>query len=271
MLRANKLLVSLGAARSRVAADAILLNKRVTYLGEVVHPGMRLSPASQLFLDGQPLPPLKEDLSPLYIAFHKPPGYLTSWSEKDRRPSLLDALRHRGGPVPPHLSRLMHAGRLDFASEGLLLLSTDGYFCQRVCHPKFDTKKRYVVGAVATGGLKSVTHLLQHLETGVTLSCDPRDSESRSLYETRPARALEARELSPSEAALYTWRGVPQATKYFFDVVINEGRKRVVRRMFGALGWKVQTLVRTEVGGVKLGGLEQGGWRELTHKEVALF
>jgi len=271
-MRANKLVVFLGAAKSRIAADAIISKGRITARGQVVLLGERLPQDEQLFLDGAPLARKNKDSSHSYLAFHKPPGYLTSWSQEHGRPCLHDALKlSRQGP--PNIPHLMHCGRLDYASEGLLLLTSDGNWSQMVCHPSHGALKRYFVGASRSGAetsqIASPQQVSELLKSGVTLK---RDLGSReSTFNERPARAVAARVLSLSEVAMRTTQKNACPRTVYFDIAIKEGRKRVVRRMMKALGWDVTRLLRMGVGKVELAGLNAGEWRHLTTLEINSF
>jgi 23S rRNA pseudouridine2605 synthase len=276
-MRANKFLVSLGAARSRAHADLLLSAGRVTLTptGPVLALGTRITSANaQLFLDSKPLP-LPTTAPHVYIALHKPPGYLTAWStEEEARPTLDDALRLMTGTPPDTQGRkLFYAGRLDYESEGLVLLSTDGDWVQKISHPRHGCLKKYAVearyvGEEAAGGGTAGANLLAaslatRLKHGVKLTEDPRDagtpSASTSTSPARSAKALNARVLEVDE-------GVGGAPTARIEVDLQEGRKRVVRRMFDALGWEVTQLVRTRVGGVDLSGLGAGAWRAVTEE-----
>ena len=290
-MRANKFLVSLGVARSRAHADLLLSSGRITtaLTGPALSLGTRITPTnSQLFMDGAPLP-LPTTAPHVYLALHKPPGYLTAWATaEEARPTLDDALRlMTGTPPDTHGRKLFYAGRLDYESEGLVLLSTDGDWVQKVSHPRHGCLKRYVVGAryVAGGagadtdtdtdtgagaGMDLAAHLVKRLKHGVRLAEDPRDAAgatpggatTTTTTTTRSAKAVNARVLGVEGVG----EGVGRAPSARIELDLQEGRKRVVRRMFDALGWEVTQLVRTRVGGVDLSGLKAGAWRAVAEE-----
>ena len=166
-----------------------------------------------------------------WIAFHKPPGVLTTRNDP-----------HGGGTVydllPPELGALRYVGRLDGPTEGLLLLTNDGDVANGLQHPSRGVEREYLVvanGDVGRASLAALTH-------GVDL-------------EDGPARAASARIVE---------RGAYDTT---LRLVLTEGRKREVRRMMLEIGHRVSRLVRLRFGTVYLGDLEAGAWRDLEHEE----
>jgi 23S rRNA pseudouridine2605 synthase len=231
-----------------------------------------------LRLDGVPLPPLSAaspllgGLAALY-AFNKPRGVLTAWRDHARapasRPTLTDALSLRG-PPPPAVPKLMHAGRLDFDSEGLLLLTTCGELAQRATHPSLGAVKRYVVVAAPAGNSLRccpVTSLPQALRAGVELAPEAGEGAPAggAVEAPRPAAATAAVLLEwPAAEGTFSRCGAgalgdPRGAAAV-ALTLSDGRKRVVRRMFAFLGWRVERLLRVAVGGVELGALPAGGW-----------
>ena len=162
-----------------------------------------------------------------YIALNKPSGYVVTMSDPQGRPTVTDLVAGVAAGVVP-------VGRLDAATEGLLILTDDGEMAHRIAHPSFEIDKVYEV--VATGRLSEDERA--RLEAGVVL-------EGRR---TSPAtvRVLETEEEHTSA-----------------EVTIHEGRKRQVRRMFELVGHPVKALRRTRVGPVELGDLRSGEWRHL--------
>lgn len=182
-------------------------------------------------LDGKPLRPV----SKTYILLYKPKGYITTYRDPEGRPTVYDLIQDAGTWLSP-------VGRLDLDTSGLLLLTNDTDFAERVMNPEHKVPKTYQV--------KTSTHLtddaVEQLRTGVELS-DGR---------TRPAVVTRLR-----DSAKYT----------FLELTITEGRNRQVRRMIEAVGSKVLKLVRTAIGPIRIGELPIGKWRRLTAEEARLL
>ncbi len=180
-------------------------------------------------LDGKPVKPGRM----LYILLYKPTGYITTYRDPEGRPTvydLLDGVDSFVGTV----------GRLDQDTSGLLLLTNDNAFAERVTNPGHEIPKTYLV---KTSTLLSEGDL-ERLRNGVELSDGP----------TRPAQVKRIR-----DSAKYT----------FIELTITEGRNRQVRRMIEAVGGKVLKLVRTAIGPIQIGSLEIGKWRVLADAERA--
>ena len=167
-----------------------------------------------------------------YILLYKPKGYLTTYRDPQGRPTVYDLLADVGAWVTP-------VGRLDLDTTGLLLLTNDTDFAERVMNPESKVSKTYQV--------KTATKLseaqIDQLRHGVQLTDGP----------TRPATVTILRE-TPKYSHL--------------ELVLTEGRNRQVRRMIEAAGSKVLKLVRTAIGPIRIGDLPIGCWRELTQEEV---
>ena len=182
-------------------------------------------------LDGRPVQAGQK----IYLLLHKPTGYITSFKDPAGRPTVYDLIQDAGRWVVP-------VGRLDLDTSGLLLLTSDTGFAERVTNPDYKIPKTYLVKA---SSLLSEGQL-QQLREGVVLSDGP----------TQPAQVKRVR-----DAAKYS----------FIEVTIHEGRNRQVRRMLEAIGSKVLELARIEIGGLRMGDLPSGHYRELTPTEVALL
>jgi pseudouridine synthase len=179
-------------------------------------------------LDGKPL----RAPSKTYILLYKPKGYLTTWRDPQGRPTVYDLASEAGTWLAP-------VGRLDLDTSGLLILTNDTGFAERVTNPHHQLPKTYLV--------KSATLLseeqLESLRRGPVLNDGP----------TRPAVVTRVR-----DSASYT----------FLEIVITEGRNRQVRRMIEAIGGKVLKLVRVAIGPVRIGELPIGQWRRLSDEEI---
>ena len=237
MERLHKFLSRCGVA-SRREAESLILQGRVTVNGQVVQElGTRIQPGrDRVEVDGIPVKPQPFT----YIVLNKPPGFVTTVEDREGRPTvmaLLKGLKTRVYPV----------GRLDMESEGLLLLTNDGELAFRLMHPRYHVEKRYLVKVRGTPPEKK----LERLRRGVRLEDEKRPGVFRK---TAPAR-IKVIKTKGKETLL--------------EVVLREGRKRQIRRMFQAIGHPVVSLVRVAVGNITLEGLPKGKYRHLTAQEVA--
>ncbi len=171
----------------------------------------------------------------IYLLLYKPTGYLTTFKDPEGRPTVYDLIQDAGRWVVP-------VGRLDLDTSGLLLLTSDTRFAERVTNPDYKVPKTYLV---KTSTLLAEVQV-QQLRDGVLLSDGP----------TQPADVKRIR-----DSAKYS----------FIEITLHEGRNRQVRRMLEAVGSKVLKLVRTAIGGLRIGDLPIGRYRELTAAEVALL
>jgi len=178
---------------------------------------------------------LVKETEKIYLLLYKPTGYITTFKDPEGRPTVYDLIQDAGRWVVP-------VGRLDQDTSGLLLLTSDTRFAEQVTNPDYKIPKTYLVKAssLLTEGQ------LQQLRDGVVLNDGP----------TQPARVKRVR-----DSAKYS----------FIEVTIHEGRNRQVRRMLETVGSKVLKLVRIEIGGLRIGDLPIGHYRELTAAEVALL
>ena len=228
--RLQKIIAGAGIASRRAAEQFIregrvsVNRKVVTQLGAKADPGK-----DEIRIDGRLI---STKVEKLYLMLHKPPGYVTSLKDPEGRPIVTDLLRDVRKRVYP-------VGRLDYDSEGLLILTNDGDFAQRLQHPRHEIPKTYLVK--------------------VRGSLTPKD-----------ARLL--REGVDLEDGLFVPREVRQEKinprSSWFRVTVSEGRNRIIRRAFDALGHPVQRLIRIEVGNLRLGDLEAGECRPLMKREI---
>jgi len=236
--RLQKIIARAGLA-SRRAAEQLIADGRVRVNGALARVGDSADAGrDRIEVDGRPL---GAAAPALHLAVHKPRGFLSSaHDERGRRSvvSLVDA----GG------ERLWPAGRLDVESEGLMLLTNDGEWANRVLHPRYGNEREYA--ALVSPSLTRAT--LNRLLAGVPL-------------EDGPAKLLAARHAAPP-AEVERDRTEDGA---WVRVRLGEGRKREVRRLFMAVDSRVERLVRTRFGSLPLTGLREGQWRQLRPKEVA--
>jgi len=185
----------------------------------------------QVMLDGKPVRAGRK----IYLLLYKPKGYITSYKDPEGRPTVYDLIQSVGQWVVP-------VGRLDQDTSGLLLLTNDTHFAELVTNPEYKISKTYLVKT----SMRLSDEQLQQLRKGVMLKDGP----------TQPAIVHRVR-----DSGKYT----------FLEITIREGRNRQVRRMMEAIGSKVLKLVRTEIGGLRIGDLPIGTYRELSPAEVKLL
>lgn len=228
LMRLQKYLASCGAA-SRRAAEQMIADGRVTVDGEVVTAmGTQVQEGQTVCLDGRVMVPESQKY---YIMYHKPAGEVTTAHDSEGRATVLD--KFSDFPV-----RLYPVGRLDYDSEGLLLLTNDGDLTKRMLHPSCEVDKVYL-----TRVSKQVTAAEAHrLESGVMVDGKRTANAKVKLLNTSP---------------MYT----------DMLITIHEGRNRQVRKMVEQVGHQVVLLRRIRFGPLKLGDLPRGMWRELTAEE----
>jgi pseudouridine synthase len=182
----------------------------------------------RITLDGKPLRSARK----MYLLLYKPKGYVTSYGDPDGRPTVYDLIQDAGTWLAP-------VGRLDLDTSGLLILTNDNQFAERLTNPDHKVPKTYQIKAATLLTDEQVALL----RSGVELKDGP----------TRPA-------------VVERLRDGPKHT--FLEMTITEGRNRQVRRMLEAVDSKVSKLVRTAIGGLRIGDLQVGKWRELSPDEV---
>lgn len=236
-IRLQKILSAAGIA-SRRAAEGYITDGRVSVNGETVSQlGSKADPETDdIRVDGRRV---KASERRLYILMYKPRGYITSRSDPQRRPTVADLLA-KGGVR----DYVYPVGRLDYESEGLLLLTSDGDLAARLTHPSHEVEREYQVKVLGVPD----DHDLDRLSRGIVI--DGR--------RTLPAevRVLKAAETAGSQHAL-------------LSIVVKEGRNRQVRNMCEAVGHPVDRLKRVRIGPIKDEHIRPGEFRELDTKEIA--
>jgi 23S rRNA pseudouridine2605 synthase len=244
--RLGKLLAAAGVA-SRRGADALVAAGRVTVDGRVATLGESADPVAQaIAVDGRPL---AAAVRHVHLAVHKPAGVTSTTADRHAGRTVLDLVPV--GSVPPG-ARLYPVGRLDRDSEGLLLLTNDGAWTDRVLHPRHGVEREYAVAAAAPLAREQ----REALAAGIAL-----EEGTARFVALRPATRTETARL----ADLLVPRPDPRLAWY--RVVLAHGWKRQVRRMFAAVGAPVQRLVRVRVGTLRL-DLPSGATRSLAPAEV---
>lgn len=236
-VRLNKALADAGVC-SRRKADELIFSGVVTVDGVVVdEPGRRVDPQTEsIAVHGKPLAASEStDAGYTYIMLHKPVQVVSTASDPEGRRTVLDLL-----PDDMRKYRVYPVGRLDYFSEGLLLLTNDGELTNRLTHPRYHLPKRYEV----------------------RLRENPDDSALAAMR--RGMRLREGEKLAPVGV-----RRIPGAPPYTLELVLHQGINRQIRRMCRDLGLTILTLRRVAVGELHLGTLPKGQARALTDAETA--
>ena len=230
MERLQKYMASCGVA-SRRKCEEIIAEGRVKVNGVTVREaGLKIQPGKdRVTVDGKEIIPANK---PVYIMLNKPVGYVSTVRDQFMRPTVLDLVKGVKGRIYP-------VGRLDYDSEGLILLTNDGNFAYGLTHPRHKVDKTYMV--VVQGRPDRIE--IDRIRSGVE---------------------IDGRMTSPADIRVESIQG----NKTTFRVVIHEGRNRQVRRMFEAIGYTVVSLKRTGIGKLQLGTLAPGKWRFLEDREV---
>lgn len=226
--RLQKIISARGIA-SRRKAEEMILSGRVSVNGLVAALGQLADgEADDIRIDGSPLPKAQ---TYVYIMLHKPRGFVTTLSDEKGRRTVAELVADCGVRVYP-------VGRLDMDSEGLLLLTSDGDFANKLMHPKHEVDKTYHV-------------FVEHYSP-------------EKLEKLRKPVTLDGYTIQKPDIQLLVANG----TTAKLSVTIHEGRNRQVRRMCDMAGLHVTRLIRVREGGVLLGSLPKGKWRYLTEEEI---
>ncbi|NQU21103.1 MAG: rRNA pseudouridine synthase [Candidatus Nealsonbacteria bacterium] len=228
--RLQKVLAAAGVGSRRQCEELILAGRVEVDRKMVTELGTRVDPTDQeIRLDGQALPKTKR----VYYALNKPTGVVSTNSDPAGRPRVIDL-------IPSQKARLFTVGRLDFHSEGLILVTNDGELANRLTHPRYGVEKTYRVQVAG----RPTREILAKLRQGVRLA------EGFARVEGVRVKSRH------KESAI-------------LEMVLREGRNREIRRVLARVGHKVLRLVRVAVGPVKLGNLPPGEHRQLTRDELA--
>lgn len=226
-MRINKYLAQCGVA-SRRECDRLIAEGKVTVNGRPAGLGDDVNDGDNIKVEGRPVSVKKNE----YYLLHKPKGYLCTVSDDKGRKTVMDILGAGVGRVYP-------VGRLDYDSEGLLILTTDGELAQHLTHPSNEVPKTYLVkveGRLTEADLNPIRSGIE-IDGYVTKKCRAHIVETNKDY-----------------------------TKV--ELVLREGKNREIRKMFAAIGREVTLLKRTKVGELTLRGLDRGAFRKLTPAEV---
>lgn len=228
-MRINKYIASSGIVGRR-KADELISSGNVKLNGKVVKNfGIQIEDGDRVEVNGKLITPSDKKV---YYVLNKPKGVITSVSDEKGRITVVDMLEDVEEPVFP-------VGRLDYDTRGLIILTNDGDFANKILHPKNEIKKRYI--AVVSGMLN--------------------DKKLRML---RNGIELEGRLTAPAEVRICNGRrGFSEV-----EIVIHEGRNRQIRKMFAAVDCSVQELTRVSIGSIMLGRLKNGHYRKLRRNEI---
>jgi len=228
--RLQKIIAHAGIA-SRRMAEKMISEGRISVNGKIVTElGTKVDiRKDEIRVDGKLI---STEVSRVYLMLNKPKGYLTTLKDTRERPIIADLLEG----VP---ERVFPVGRLDYDSEGLLIMTNDGDFAYRVQHPKFEITKTYLVKIKGRIPKEEISMI----KNGAKLD----DGEFKPAHVT-------VGKINPKSSWL--------------ELIIHEGRNRIIRRYFDSLGHPVTRLIRVAIGDIHLGDLRQGDFRYLQKKEV---
>lgn len=227
-MRIQRALARAGVA-SRRHSEELIAAGRVTVNGKPAQVGQSVDPdRDEIRVDGKPV---RAPAEPIWLLLNKPSGVMTTKSDPQGRRTVFDLVKDAPG--------LTYVGRLDYLTEGLLLLTNDGAAANQLTHPSFEVEREYVVTVRG-----DVDAAVEQARRGVELEDGP----------VRP-RQVSAKRLGGGQSEL--------------RITITEGRKREVRRLCTAIGLRVERLVRVRYGPIELGDLPVGASRRLTSRELA--
>jgi len=229
-IRLQKVIAAAGLASRRVA-EQMITDGRVEVDGHLVTElGARVDPERAVIrVDGARIPTQRRHI---YLALNKPRGVVSTLDDPEGRVGLTDFIPRKAG-------RLFHVGRLDADSEGLIILTNDGDFAQRLSHPSFEIDKEYLVEVTGWMDNKAVGRL----EAGVTIDSGFIRPDKVKLVSRTSGRTM-------------------------LRITLHSGKNRVVRKMLEAVGHPVQRLARLRIGPIRLGNLAVGETRDLTTAEL---
>jgi pseudouridine synthase len=230
-VRLNKFISGSGHT-SRRKTDELISEGRVSVNGRTVTElGTKINPESDIVkVDGEVI---RNKNRFIYILLNKPAGYITTTSDEKNRPTVIDLVKVR--------ERIYPVGRLDYDTEGLLLLTNDGELANKLMHPKHEVEKTYLVKVNRPMDEKAIKRLTEGVK-------------------------LEGRITSKARVSI-----IPKTENKQFRITIHEGRNRQVRRMLEEVGLFVRKLRRIEYAGLNLKGMRMGEWRELSKTEIKML
>ncbi|MDE7082743.1 MAG: rRNA pseudouridine synthase [Clostridia bacterium] len=227
-MRINKFLAAAGVA-SRRECDKLISEGKVTVNGKTASLGLEVGFDDEVSVNGQKVVLKKNE----YYLLNKPKGYICSVSDERGRKTVMDLM-------PQGVGRIYPVGRLDYDSEGLLIMTTDGELAQKLTHPSNEVPKTYLVkieGVLTETNLNPIRSGVE-IDGYMTKKCKAHIVETNKAY-----------------------------TK--IHITLTEGKNREIRKMFAAIGKEVTLLKRIKIGEITLRGLDRGAYRKLSPQEVA--
>ncbi|OGF25299.1 hypothetical protein A2303_03025 [Candidatus Falkowbacteria bacterium RIFOXYB2_FULL_47_14] len=224
---------------SRREAEKLIRSGRVTINGVLAEPGMRADDKDEVRVGSEKIGLQKKKI---YIKLYKPKGYTCTNRKFKGEKNVFELL---DGVETRLIASLHIVGRLDKDSRGLVLLTNDGELTQRLTHPKFEHEKRYLVRIGTDAERMPTDHGSKQTVDAMKKGIDIGDGDG-------VVRAKTIRHLSGNQ----------------FEIILTEGKKRQIRRMFAARGYKVIDIKRTAIGKLELGSLKEGEWKFLEEDEV---
>ena len=227
-MRINKYLAAAGVA-SRRECDKLISDGQVTVNGVKATLGLEVKEVDEVFVNGNKVVLKKNE----YYILNKPKGYICSVLDDKGRKTVMDLM-------PQNVGRIYPVGRLDYDSEGLLIMTTDGALAQKLTHPSNEVPKTYLVkieGILTEADLNPIRSGVE-IDGYMTKKCKAHIVETNKAY-----------------------------TKV--HVTLTEGKNREIRKMFASIGKEVTLLKRIKIGELSLRGLDRGAYRKLTLQEVA--
>jgi 23S rRNA pseudouridine2605 synthase len=245
--RLHKVLAAAGVA-SRRSAESMIAAGRVTVDGKPAAVGSQVDPEKVVIaVDGRVI---GSAAATAYLLLHKPGGVTSTTQDRHAATTVLDLIPTA---MVPDGARLYPVGRLDQDSEGMLLLTNDGAWADRVLHPRHGVEREYAIGLRAPLDDDQA----RALQDGIRL-----DEGLATLGALRPMTAIETQRLAD------LLRPSPSPDLVWYRATLAQGWKRQLRRMFGAVGAPVQRLVRVRIGPVRIDGLRGGSVRQLKAPEI---
>lgn len=229
-IRIQKLIADSGYC-SRRKAEELIKKGVVTINGQPVTLGQRALSLEKIVIDGMALK--SNNLNKKYVVLNKPKGYVCTSAAFDKEKNIFSLL-------PKNLGRLFVAGRLDKDSQGLVLLTNDGNFCQKITHPSFEHEKTYKV-KISNPHKIPDNAIVKELKNGIDIG------EGDGVVKAKK---------------------ILNIGQNSFEIVITQGKKRQIRRMFEKLDCKVIFLMRTKIGTLELGNLKSGSFQEISAPKI---
>jgi 23S rRNA pseudouridine2605 synthase len=230
---------------SRRQAEELIRLKKVLVNDELAELGMKVDEDDEVKVNGQKLTLSKEKI---YIILNKPKGYTCTNRKFTGEKNVFELLKTSPQPSPRtgegEFSRLFVVGRLDKDSRGLVLLTNDGDLTQKLTHPKFEHEKEYIATILNYQLQITNDEIVRRLRKGVDIG------EGDGVV-----RAKSLKYLGDNK----------------FEIILTEGKKRQIRRMFRAVGCEIKDLVRVQIGNLQLGNLVEGKWRRLNSEEIVML